>query len=152
MPRFSIITTAYKHEKFIAATIESITAQSFTDWELLIWDDSPDEETWKVIGSYTKKYPNRIRAWHHSPNKGIVENMNFLISQVSEDSEYIAFLEWDDTYTIDALEKKYATFQVHHDVWLVYSDMDFMNAAGDVTLYGLLKSQKTKLHIVAALY
>jgi glycosyltransferase involved in cell wall biosynthesis len=36
MPKISIITTTYKHQDFIAQTIESILSQTFTDWELLI--------------------------------------------------------------------------------------------------------------------
>jgi glycosyltransferase involved in cell wall biosynthesis len=93
MPIFSIITTTYKHEKFIAQTIESIISQSFDSWELLIGDDSPDDATWEIIEQYREKYPDKIKAWHHTPNKGIVENMNFLLSQVDPGSEYIAFLE-----------------------------------------------------------
>jgi glycosyltransferase involved in cell wall biosynthesis len=93
MPKFSIITTTYKHEKFITETIESVLAQSFVDWELLIGDDSPDGATWNIIEKYRQKYPDRIRTWHHTPNKGIVENMNYLISQVDSSSEYITFLE-----------------------------------------------------------
>lgn len=146
MPKFSIVTTTYKHEKFIAITVESIIAQSFVDWELLIGDDSPDNSTWMILQKYVQKYPNKIRAWRNIPNKGIVGNMNFLISQASKDSEYIAFLEWDDIYTHDCLEKKFAIFRQYPEVVLVYSDMDFINAAGTVTFHGLLRSQKTKLY------
>lgn len=93
MPTFSIITTTYQHERFIAEVIESILAQSYTDWELLIGDDSPDDATWTVIESYREKYPDRIRSWHHVPNKGIVGNLNFLISQTSPQSQCVSFLE-----------------------------------------------------------
>jgi len=93
MPKISIITTTYKHQDFIVHTIESVLAQTYTDWELLIGDDSPDNATWNIIKEYVNKYPDKIKAWHHSPNKGIVDNMNFLISQTSPDSDYISFLE-----------------------------------------------------------
>ena len=93
MPTFSIITTTYRHDKFIKETIESILLQSFSDWELLIGDDSPDGATWDIIEEYVQKYPEKIRAWHHAPNKGIVDNTNFLLSQVSPNSEYVTFLE-----------------------------------------------------------
>jgi len=83
MPKVSIITTTYKHEAFIAHTITSVLDQSFSDWELLIGDDSPDDATWNIIQQYVEKYPDKIRAWHHTTNKGIVGNMNFLLDQVS---------------------------------------------------------------------
>ena len=93
MPSISIITTSYKHQDFIAQTIESVLAQTFTDRELLIGDDSPDDATWNIIQDYVKKYPKKIKARHHNPNKGIVENMNFIYRQCNPSSTYISFLE-----------------------------------------------------------
>jgi len=146
MPKFSIITTTYKHEKYITETIESVLLQSFTDWELLIWDDSPDDGTWNIIREYVRKYPEKIKAWHHTPNKGIVENMNFLLSQVSSDSEYIAFLEGDDKYVPDCLEKKLEIFEKYSEVALVYSDMDFINSESELTLKSLLASWGVRIY------
>ncbi len=125
--KISIITTSYKHQDFIAETIESVLAQTFIDWELLIWDDSPDDLTWNVIQKYVKKYPNKIKAWHHSPNKWIVDNMNFLIERVSKESNYIAFLEWDDLFIADNLEKKLKIFEEYTEVKLVYNNLDFID-------------------------
>lgn len=143
MAIFTIITTTYKHENFIAATIESILAQTFSDWELLIGDDSPDEYTWKIVRSYSEKYPGKIRAWRHVPNKWIVENTNFLISQISSDAQYVAFLEGDDMYIPTNLEKKWNIFQKYPNVALVYSDMNFINADWKVTLEKRIQSNGT---------
>ena len=127
MPKISIITTVYKHQDFIAETIESILSQTFTDWELLIWDDSPDDLTWNIIQTYVKKYPDKIKAWYNNPNKWIVGNMNFLLKNVSVDSEYVAFLEWDDLYAKDNLEEKLKIFEKHTEVWMVYNNLDFID-------------------------
>ena len=132
--RISIITTTYKHEKFIAHTIESVLAQTLIDWELLIGDDSPDDATWNIIEDYIQRYPGKIRAWHHSPNKGIVDNTNFLLSHISKDSKFVTFLEGDDMYTKDNLEKKCAIFERYADVQLVYSDLSFINSKNEVIL------------------
>ena len=134
MPTISIITTTYKHEKFITHTIDSILAQSFIDWELLIGDDSPDDATWNKIQSYVEQYPDKIRAWHHSPNKWIVWNTNFLLQNISKDSKYIAFLEWDDKYTPDNLQKKLDIFKKFPEVQLVYSDLSFINSKNAIIL------------------
>jgi len=61
----SIIITAYNHEKFIAETIQSILNQTFQNFEILIGDDSPNNDTWSVIESYVKQYPDKIHARHH---------------------------------------------------------------------------------------
>lgn len=146
MSKFSVITTTYKHEKFIWATIESVLAQDFSDWELLIWDDSPDDATWKIIQEYIEKYPDKIRAWRHSPNKWIVENTNFLLSKASKESEYITFLEGDDCFVSSSLSRKYEIFTEYPDVALVYSDMDFINAEWKITLHRRIQSNKTRFY------
>jgi len=139
MPKISIITTTYKHQDFIAETIESILSQTFTDWELLIWDDSPDDETWNIIQTYVNKYPDKIKAWHHSPNKWIVDNMNFLLEKVNPDSEYIAFLEGDDMFTPDNLEEKLKIFEKYEEVWMIYNNLDFINEKWEVFYKNFLK-------------
>jgi len=132
MPLISIITTTYKHQDFIAYTIESVLSQTFSDWELLIGDDSPDDATWCIIQSYVAKYPNKIKARHHNPNKGIVDNMNFLIGQTSQESQYIAFLEGDDMYMPTNLEEKIKVFEKCDDVWLVYSNFSKINETWNI--------------------
>lgn len=67
MPKISIITTTYKHEKFIAQAIESVLHQSFTDWELLIGDDNSPDSTFDIVQSFARS-DSRIRAWKHQEN------------------------------------------------------------------------------------
>lgn len=135
--KVSIIIPTYNHKNFIAETIESILAQTYCDWELLIGDDSPNIESRKIIKEYTKKYPKKIKAWHHNINKWIVGNINFLISKSSSDSSYIAFLEWDDLYTPDNLDQKIHIFNSHGDVKLVYNDLNFINEKSKIILESL---------------
>ncbi len=132
MPKVSIITTTYQHERFIAETIESILTQSFVDWELLIGDDSPGDANWAIIEQYVQKYPTKVRAWHHSPNKGIVDNMNFLLSQMSSNSQYVAFLEGDDLYTPDYLERKLKLWEKYPDLGLVYNELSTIDEQSNI--------------------
>lgn len=127
MSRISIITTTYNHQDFIDYTIQSILNQTFSDWELLIGDDSPGDETWNIIEWYVAKYPNKIKARHHTLNKWIVDNMNFLINQASKDSEYIAFLEWDDIRDKEYLKEKLTIFAKYPEVKLVYNNFNFID-------------------------
>jgi glycosyltransferase involved in cell wall biosynthesis len=69
MSKFSIITTTYRHEKYIRSTIQSIIDQTSSDWELYIGDDSPDFLTWNVISEFVEKYPDKIHAWKHEESK-----------------------------------------------------------------------------------
>jgi hypothetical protein len=78
------------------------------------------------------------------PNRGIVCNMNFLISHASPISEYIAFLEWDDLYTEDCLSRKINIFEEFPQVGIVYSDIDFINVTGKITIEHILWEEKIK--------
>lgn len=128
----SIILTCYKQEKFIEETIVSVINQKYENRELLIWDDSPDDNCRKIISKYVKKYPHKIKAWHHNPNKWIVDNMQFLIEQRDKKSEYIAFLEWDDCMFPEYLEKKLNIFTKYPNVQLVYNELTTINEESKV--------------------
>jgi teichuronic acid biosynthesis glycosyltransferase TuaG len=132
MPKVSIITTTYKHERFITSTIESILSQSFTDWELLIGDDNSPDSTYQIIQEYAKK-DARIQVWKQPKNIGIVGNMNFLLQKVSPESEYITFLEGDDMYTPDNLDTKVEVFMNHPKVDFFWSDWHQIDAMGVVS-------------------
>lgn len=132
MPKVSIITTTYNHKDFIAETIESVLSQSYIDWELLIWDDSLNTDTWNVIEKYIDKYPDKIKAWHHSLNKWMIENMKFLLSKISWDSDYVAFLEWDDKFSPDNISEKIAIFDRYENVWVVTSATIFIDWNSDI--------------------
>lgn len=146
MPKISIITTSYNHKDFIGYTIQSILDQSINDWELLIGDDSPGNETWEVIQTYTKKYPDKIKARHHTPNKWIVDNMNFLINKISPESEYVAFLEGDDLRDKKYLEKKLAIFTKYQQIKIVYNNLDFIDRNNQTIQKNIFKFRKIKTY------
>lgn len=140
----SIVLTCYKQEKFIEETILSVIKQKYENRELLIWDDSPDDKCRNIISKYIKKYPDRIKAWHHNPNKWIVNNMQFLLNQRNKKSEYVAFLEWDDCLFPEYLDKKLEVFQNYPNVKLVYNELTAIDENSWVVVEKLLKSQKIK--------
>ncbi len=146
MPLISIITTTYNHQDFIADTIQSILDQSISERELLIGDDSPGDETWEIVQKYVKKYPDKIKAWHHSPNKWIVDNMNFLIQKTSKESEYIAFLEGDDLREKDCLKNKLAIFDKYPKVQLVYNNLDFIDRHNNIIQKDIFGFRKIKTY------
>lgn len=121
MSKVSIITTTYNHEYFIRDTIESVISQTFSDWELIIGDDNSTDCTYEIIQEYTA-LDTRIKSYKHPKNIWLVENMNFLLSQVDNTSEYIAFLEWDDKFVLNNLEERLKIFSAHNDVILVDSN------------------------------
>ena len=146
MIKVTIILTCYKQEKFIEETILSVINQKYANRELLIWDDSPDDNCRNIISKYVKKYPEKIKAWHHNPNKWIVNNMEFLVNQRNKKSEYIAFLEWDDCLFQEYLEKKLEIFKKHPNVQLVYNELTTINEESKILNKRYLKWRVKKFY------
>ena len=62
MPKVSVILTSYNHERYIREAIESTLKQTFTDFELIIWDDASIDASWEIISSYKD---SRIHAFRN---------------------------------------------------------------------------------------
>ena len=70
----------YNGELFIKKAIESILAQTFTDFELIISDNLSTDSTQEICQNFLKK-DNRIRIFKQKENIGVHRNFNFLLSQ-----------------------------------------------------------------------
>src|SRR5690242_14922226 len=107
MPKVSIVTPAYNAAPFVRQCLESVLAQSFGDWELVLVDDGSTDDTASVAASVTDP---RIRVVRQE-NKGIrrlAETYNTALEQTS--GEFVAILEADDYWPPDKLERQTAEF------------------------------------------
>ena len=101
--KVSIIIPVYNAEKFIGETIESVISQTYTNWEILILNDMSTDRSYEIIQEYAQK-DGRIKVINSEKNIGVVEGRNRLINEA--DGEYIAFLDADDYWKEDKLEKQ----------------------------------------------
>jgi len=111
-PLVSIISPTYNHEKFIPDCIESVLAQTYRNWEMIIIDDGSTDGTFAIATEYAKK-DSRIKPFTQN-NIGIFrlgESYNFALSHCQ--GKYIAILECDDVWLpeklqlqVDVLEQK----------------------------------------------
>ena len=99
MPKISIIVPVYKVEKWLAGCVDSILAQSFTDWELILVDDGSPDKSGAICDGYAAK-DKRIKVCHKE-NGGVSSARNFALKQV--DSEYLTFVDADDRIDGDCL-------------------------------------------------
>ncbi len=103
-PLVSIIMPAYNAEKYIAEAIESIIAQTYTNWELLIADDGSTDNTKNIIKDYANK-ESRIKTYHNSENIGYLKTCNKLFKICK--GELITFQDADDISVPKRIEKQY---------------------------------------------
>ncbi len=108
-PLVSIITPTYNHEAFIGACLESVLAQSYPNWELIVIDDGSSDRTWEIIQRYAER-DRRIRPLRqgHRGAWGLVDTYNDALAQSTGD--LIAIVEGDDYWPPDKL----ATQVPHH--------------------------------------
>lgn len=100
----TVITPTYNRAQYLSQAVDSVMAQTYTDWELLVVDDNkPDSEARKATTEVMSHYSDpRIHYIQNKRNMGGAAARNVGIFQAK--GEYIAFLDDDDMYLPDRLE------------------------------------------------
>ena len=119
MPRLSILIPAYNAEKFIAKTIDSVLAQTYTDWELIIVEDKSTDNSYRIIKQYEARCPEKIKAFQNDTNLGMMLNWNKGIDLCK--SELFVKLDADDIWLPTFLEKSIAVLDQYPEVGLVFT-------------------------------
>ena len=122
----SIILTSFNHEKYLAEAIDSALGQTFSDFELIIWDDHSDDRSWPIITGYSDE---RIKAFRNEERTRGIYGINRAISEVAT-GEYIAIHHSDDVWRLDKLEKQVAYLDEHHDVGAVFTNAQAIGESG----------------------
>ena len=126
-PLVSIITPCYNASLTLTKTVDSIRAQSHTDWELLLVDDCSTDDTCAKAKDYCNQDP-RIRLIQQEHNGGGAVARNKGIHEAK--GRYIAFLDADDTWLPHKLERQLAHMQNNN--WaLCYTGYTRINSTGD---------------------
>ena len=115
----SIITPMYKGAALVGKTIDSVLAQTYPNWEMIIVDDcSPDNgEGIAVVKAHAKDDP-RIRLIESKQNRGSSGSRNIALKEAK--GRFVAFLDSDDIWNEDFLERQLA-FMESKDAPLVFS-------------------------------
>lgn len=100
-PLVSIITPNFNCSRFITQTIESVLAQTYTNWEMIIVDDCSTDDSYQIALEYAEK-DSRIIVIKNEINSGAAISRNKAI-EISK-GEYVAFLDSDDLWGPEKLE------------------------------------------------
>lgn len=118
MQKLVVIESVYKNDKsaYLRLSLDSIFAQSFQDFKLLLYIDGPvPEGIWRVIRSYKDE---RLEVIDNPINKGLATALNNLLSRCKEYS-FIARMDADDIALPDRFEKQIAYLEAHPEVDMV---------------------------------
>lgn len=129
MPRLSVVIPAYKTpERFLSAMLDSLLAQTYTNWEVCVADGSPKGEgVERVLKRYAMK-DERFRYVILGENKGISGNTNAAIEMATGD--FIVLADHDDTLAPDALFECVKAINQDPEIDVVYTDEDKLDIDG----------------------
>jgi len=122
----SIITPSYNSEQFITTTITSVINQTHKDWELIIVDDASIDNTCNIVSKFSKK-DSRIKLIKQTKNSGTGVARNTAIKAAQ--GNYLAFLDSDDVWKPNKLEKQLAVMKSTKAV-ICFSSYELINEEG----------------------
>jgi glycosyltransferase involved in cell wall biosynthesis len=118
MPKVSIILTSFNHAKYLREAIDSALNQTYTDFELIIWDDASTDDSWEIIQSYKD---TRIKTFRNDTQKRGIYGINKAISEVAQ-GEYIAIHHSDDVWEIEKLAAQVKFLDSYANIGAVFTN------------------------------
>lgn len=109
MPNISVIVPVYNTEKYLHRCIDSILAQTFSDFELLLIDDGSKDNSGTICDEYAAK-DSRVRVFHKE-NGGVSSARNMGLDNAR--GEWVTFVDSDDWVELDCLEVCFCAIQKH---------------------------------------
>lgn len=122
---------AYRAAGHLAAAIESVLAQTYPSWELVIVDNASDDDTGRIARAYAERDP-RIRVHTNAATVGMPDNWNLAVGHAR--GRWVKLLPADDLLRPECLEHQVKDFEAHPGVALVACRRDFVDAAGGPVL------------------
>jgi len=123
-PLISVVMPVYNTEKFVAEAIESILAQTFTDFEIIIIDDCSTDKSWQIIQDFSEK-DQRIVTIQNSENQGLARSLNKGLKIAK--GQFIARMDADDISMPQRFEIQLDFLKNHPDVGVVGSTVKFIH-------------------------
>lgn len=123
MCKVSIILTSFNHAPYLPQAIESVINQTFTDWELLIWDDVSLDDSWSIIQSYSDP---RIRKFRNLQMCRHIYAINESIMNEAK-GEYIAIHHSDDAWMPDKLARQTSYLDTNSEISGVFTHVQLID-------------------------
>lgn len=141
IPQVSVVIPVFNSEKYIEEAITSVLTQTEERLELIVVDDCSSDSSWAIIQKAAET-DKRVHAFRNEVNRGVAETRNIGIKHCK--GEFIAFLDGDDYWFPDKLEKQ-LLLQEKTDADLVYCSYQIVDAQGEKVCNDFIAAPKTDL-------
>jgi len=146
---FSVIVPTYNSKNFIRNCLDSILAQSFKDFEIIVINDGSQDETCEILDQYAEKY-DKVKVYHFA-NAGVSISRQRGISLAN--GEYIIFADSDDSINVDLLEHVNTAITVYNKPDIIRYQANLINDSSfkNHERYNFFDSEKIELSGMSAL-
>ena len=124
----SILMGIYNCAGTLPEAIDSILAQTYTDWELILCDDGSKDDTYAVADTYRQRFPEKIILLKNDQNRGLNYTLNHCLKHAT--GEYIARMDGDDLSALDRFAKEVAALETHPEMAVVSTAMTYFDEQG----------------------
>ncbi|MBE9005526.1 glycosyltransferase family 2 protein [Fortiea sp. LEGE XX443] len=115
IPEISIVICTYNRANYLNRAIDSVVAQTFKDWELLVVDDGSEDNTFEVVNNYVQQFNNIRYLKHRNKKQAYAKNAGIQASF----GKYITLLDSDDAYKQNHLESRLEYLKKHSEIDLI---------------------------------
>jgi glycosyltransferase involved in cell wall biosynthesis len=115
MPKISIIIPTYNRSDLLKNAVRSVISQSFEDWELIIVDDGSVDDTKEIAHAFAKSDARISYFYQENAGQAVARNKGAELST----GKYLAFLDSDDVYLSDNLQKKIILLEAHSNILII---------------------------------
>ncbi len=124
-PLVSCIIIFLNTEKYIQEAIQSILAQTYSQWELLLVDDGSTDTSTHIAQEYAQKYPEKVRYLEHEghQNLGMSATRNLGIRESR--GQYLALLDADDVWLPEKLERQVEVLESNPNIGIVFGPTQY---------------------------
>jgi glycosyltransferase involved in cell wall biosynthesis len=130
-PRVSVVMPVFNGERFLSEAIESVLAQTYPHWELVLIDDGSRDASFAIAERYAAQ-DARVRPFRNEQNLGIVKTRNRAFAEADPRSEFFAVLDGDDVCMPDRLALQVEFLSAHPDHALVGGNTLIIDEQGRV--------------------
>jgi glycosyltransferase involved in cell wall biosynthesis len=124
----SVVVPTFNRPQYLRAAIDSVFAQTFTDWELIVADDGSEGETAAYLAALASRPKVKVLRLAHTGNPGAVRNAACRAAQ----GEYIAFLDSDDVWLPEKLALQIASLRSHPERGWSHTAFAVIDESGDL--------------------
>lgn len=128
-PELTILIGSYNNAEYICRTLDSVLAQTYTNFRAIISDDGSGQEIHKLIEPYLEDSRFEFHSWN--PNRGCHTNCLFGLTQV--DTEFWTWIATDDILHRDCLQRRLAIMKSHPLAGMVYGNVNTIDSGGRTT-------------------